>query len=49
MKILFCYSLKFEMCAQVISQVGGFSPDMADFGAGCMSGLKPPTYNIFGH
>ena len=38
--------LKFEICAQVISQVGGFSPDIADFGADCMSGLKPPTYNF---
>jgi hypothetical protein len=37
-------------CAHhVISQVGWFSTDMAGFGAGCMSGLKPPTYNIFKH
>jgi hypothetical protein len=32
----------------LISQVGGFSCDIAGFGAGCMSGLKPPT-NIFEH
>jgi hypothetical protein len=29
--------------------VGGFGPDIADFGVGCMSGLKPPTYNFFDH
>jgi hypothetical protein len=27
-------------------QVGGFSTDIAGFGVGCMSGLKPPTYEI---
>jgi len=48
---LFIYgsgTLKFEMC-ELSHLVAGFSPDMDGFGAGCMSGLKPPTYNIFEH